>query len=752
MNVTINEIPKERCTGCGGCKNICPVNAIQMSRDREGFLFPVIENNKCIKCGRCFKACAVNIDNKVLHSKKEKPQYYAARGNLDLIKNSSSGGMFSIIATEIFERGGAVCGCRWSEDYREAFHTIIESESDLSYLRKSKYVQSDTGIVYSDIKQMLKKERWVLFAGTPCQVAGLYAFLGKEYRTLVTIDVICYGVPSLKAYHSWLEQYSQGRQIERVDFRDKGQAHWGDVEYIQFKDGTKYYDNCLHGLWYKALLNGIFTRKCCGTCKYANLERVGDFSLGDFWGISDVLPGFDNGYGTNLVLVNTEKAEKLFAKIRENIKYEEVSQEKVIAIASSRNGNLLRSTPSHWARRRFFDLLNTKKFSDAVNWTVHSKYDVGIVGWWYNLNYGGTLTYFALHQVLRKMGYSVLMINRTSEDPHHKPKEETVPYKFARKHYFISKSHSRKSIYDLNEHCEAFISGSDQMLNPVLWRWSGPEYFLNFVNGENRKIGYASSFGNRYVEDKNLSNIMKYWIRRFDALSVREDYAVDIAKNVFGINAEKVLDPVFLCDKQEYLNIAAQSEANEKGFSVNFFLDPSEEKREIIKFANDLLKKDYINLINIDHVEENVKKMHMDNVKANASIEDWLYYYVNAEFVITDSFHGTCFAIILHKPFISVANIQRGEKRFISLLSELGLMNRLVYSFDEIKEKQGELFKEIDFTNADQILWKKREESLDWLRNALTETHGNDEFKMLDDQLFKLQRRVAALEERIKII
>lgn len=747
MKNTITSISENNCTGCGACKNICPVDAIEMKDNYEGFLYPIIDEIKCINCGKCFNACPVNKEKKNLHEVNDNPDYYAAKADRNLVENSSSGGMFSIIANQILGRGGIVCGCRWSNDYREVYHTIIDSVEQLQDLRKSKYIQSDTKNVYREIKKYLKKNKWALFAGTPCQVAGLYAYLEKQYDTLLTIDIICHGVPSPKAYHSWLAQYARGRQIEQVDFRDKSVAHWGTVEYIKFKDGSVYYDDCFHGLWYKAFLGGISTRKCCGTCKYASIDRIGDFTLGDFWGLSEILPDFDDGYGTSLVSINTNKANDFFQEIKNTIKYNDVSRDNVISIANRRNGNLLRSTSCHWARNRFFELLHTKNFSDAVVWTMHAKYDIGVVGWWYNLNYGGTLTYYALHQVLKNMGYSILMISRTSEDPNYKPDVQTIPYKFARKHYNISKTYSKDEIYTLNEHCNTFISGSDQLFNPLLWTWSGPEYFLSFVNGRNRKIGYASSFGNNYTDDKNLTGIMKYWIRRLDSLSVREDYAVDIAKEVFDSTAKKVLDPVFLCNVEEYLEVAKQSKVTEKDFYVNFFLDPSEEKRKIIKYSQNILKKQYINLINADHVEENIRKMNMDNVKAYAEIEDWLYYYINSDFIITDSFHGTCFAIIFHKPFISIANTLRGENRFISLLKELNLMNRLVYSFDEIKERKEELFTSIDYDNVDRILEVKREESKQWLRNAIEGPRKNDDFKMLDDRIFELERKLAGLNK-----
>lgn len=741
----VENVEHNKCTGCSACYNACPTKAIRMEYDKEGFAFPQVSKDKCIQCGLCMETCPVEKDIEVIHHKDISPAYYAARGSRELIDKSSSGGLFSIIAEHIISLDGVVCGCSWNSDYTDAQHIVVDSLEGLEALRKSKYLQSSIGKSYSEVKKYLNEDRWVLFSGTPCQVAGLYTFLKKKYEKLVTIDIICHGVPSKAAYRSWLNEYAGNRQIDHVNFRDKSVAHWGTVEYIKFKDGSSYYDDCFHGMWYKAFLRGISTRECCGTCKYANLDRVGDFTLGDFWGINDYLPDFDDGYGTSLLAINTSKAEMIFDNVKDKLKIANVSQNDLVDIAKTRNGNLLHSTPCHWARNRFFELINHKKFSEAVAWTIDAKYDVGIVGWWYNLNYGGTLTYFALNKLLTQHGYSVLMINRKSNDPNYRPDINSIPYKFAMKHYYISKVHTSSGMYDLNNHCRAFISGSDQLFNPTLWQWSGPEYFLDFVDGRNRKIGVASSFGNAYVDNINITDKLNYWLHRFDGISVREDYAVDIAKDTFGLSVKKLLDPVFLCDKNVYLDEAKKSNATEKDFFVNFYLDPSEEKRQIIKYAHEILNKQYINLINADHIEENIKKMNMDNVKAYAEIEDWLYYYSNSNFIITDSFHGTCFAIIFHKPFISIANTQRGENRFISVLKELGLLNRLVYSFDEIKERKDELFSDIDYTEVDNILKQKKEESLEWLFNAIDGPRKMDEFKMLDSKMFDIERKLNSL-------
>lgn len=747
MKNTIECISKDKCTGCGACYNKCPVNAITMKYNEEGFIYPSIDSEKCIDCGLCLKVCATEKEAPIIAKQK----YYAVWGNEELRKKSSSGGMFTLLARYVLRLKGVVCGCRYSDDYRYAYHTIVESEEDLQPLRKSKYFQSETKEVYRQIESYLRQHRWVLFTGTPCQVAGLYAFLGNDFETLITADIVCHGVPSVKAYQKFLEEYSQGKDIECVDFRDKSRIPWGTIEYVKFKDGSHYYSGMEQGMWYKTFLGGMSTRLNCGNCQYSYEKRPADFSLGDFWGISSLLPKIDYRYGVSLVLANSHKAHKLFKNIVRKEKYIRLKKEKVIELAQKRNVNLLRATPNHYARSRFFELLDKEVFSKAAEKALYAKYDIGIVGWWYNLNYGGTLTYYALHQALRKMGFSVMMIDRATNDPNYKPSYKSIPYRFAMKNYFISKTHLINDMTGLNDHCKAFISGSDQLFNPVLWKWSGPQYFLHFVNGNNRKISYASSFGNGFSDIPGLTEKMGYWLNRFDAISVREDYGVDIAKERFGIEATKVLDPVFLCEKEEYFKLTRDIEIDVKNnFFVNFILDPSEEKRDIIYYAQEKLHKQFVNLINADHIEENRKKLNMDNTKADADIEEWLYYYQHSDFIITDSFHGTCFAIIFQKPFISIANTQRGEKRFISLLTELNLMDRLIYTFDEIKSKEY-LFETIDYTEVNKIIESKKEQSLKWLYNAITEKKnidGRDKYKLLENKIFELELEIERLKRK----
>lgn len=351
--------------------------------------------------------------------------------------------------------------------------------------------------------------------------------------------------------------------------------------------------------------------------------------------------------------------------------------------------------------------------------TEGGKFDVGIVGWWYNENYGGTLTYFALNKVLESMGYSVLMIERPHNDPNYKPNYSSIPRRFAKKYYNISKNYAYDKLGELNKLCNMFISGSDQLFNPSLWEYSGPFYFLDFAAPDKKTVSYASSFGNRFDTAVRSRMRMFNYLKNFSALSVREDYAEDMMRKIFYLQAKKVLDPVFVCDPAEYDKLAEQSKLKFKEkYFVNFILDPDDNKRAAILHAKSALGLPFVNLIHALDFEQNIKKLNLENTRSDTDIEDFLNYYKNAEFIISDSFHGTCMAIIFEKPFISIANKQRGVGRFVSMLTELGLADRMVSDASEIQQRP-ELFAPIDYSAVRSRLNELKKDSYEWLKNVL---------------------------------
>lgn len=746
---TVEKLEKKSCTGCAACFNICPVDAIKMEYNEEGFLYPVIDEEKCILCGKCAKICPeLNIDkkNKLFH---EKGECYAMMAEDEIRKVSSSGGAFSLLAEYILEQNGCVCGASFADDFMSVKHVVVINRDNLGQLRGSKYLQSDIQESYRVLEEYLKQGKQVLFSGTPCQVSGFKMYLSKEYKNLLLVDIICHGVPSPKIYQKYVKEKSNGRKLVKTDFREKAYWGWGTATSLFFEDGSVYRGDCYTDEYWRGFLGGLETRACCGECQYANPQRVGDITLGDFWGVKEISQKLDDSKGTSLLLVNSKKGHEFLRVIQKNcLLLEKIELSKVLELGKTRNGQLLHPTKSHWARKRFFELVQTKSFVTSFEWARDNKFDVGITGWWYNENYGGTLTYYALHQVLKKMGFSVLMIGKCSDNPNYRPRYETIPYRFAMKHYHISKNYTHENISILNEHCKTFVSGSDQLFNPTLWEYSGPQYFLDYVSKKNNLVSYASSFGNGFVDNRNLRAKMSYWLHRFNAISVREDYGVDISREVFGIYAEKVMDPVFLCDVNEYCKLAESVQKKEKeNYMLSFFLDPNEDKRNAILSISRKLGEKYINLLNAVDYERNAKLLNLDNTKPGIDVEEWLYYYMNSDFVITDSFHGTCFAIIFRKKFISIANKQRGERRFVSLLQEVGLLDRLIYDISDI-DKKPELFNDIDYDSVYERISPKIKESYKWLENAIRNPapQETDLFNTLNSEIERLKEEIKRLK------
>jgi len=292
--------------------------------------------------------------------------------------------------------------------------------------------------------------------------------------------------------------------------------------------------------------------------------------------------------------------------------------------------------------------------------------------------------------------------------------------RFARKHYKISRLYTGRDMHWLNYSCHAFISGSDQLWNPYLEQYSGLEYYLSFVNHHNLKLSYASSFGGiDEVPEEYISRYRPY-LERFDGITVREDYAVDICNRDWKLNAVQICDPIFLCDKAQYEELAGDSKLQLPAqYLLNFLLDPDDEKTEAYRFVQRKLGiENTVNLTDLQDVANRVERFGEDGAMGNAEIEDFIKAYKEASFVITDSFHGTCLAIILNKPFISIANSRRGAKRFVSLMNWIGLSDRLVFQVDEIYHR-AELLETFSYEAAKEVIKSARSQGYSWLKSML---------------------------------
>ena len=290
---------KKDCCGCSACYNICPKKAISMQEDIEGFLYPIIDNNKCVKCNLCIKVCPI------LNNKKEtklSEVYGCKNKNVEEQKASSSGGVFSLLANYILDNNGIVFGASYNNKW-EVIHKFIDKKDDLDSLRRSKYVQSDINNTYKQSKEFLDNNKFVLFCGTPCQIAGLKSFLNKDYEKLYCMDIFCHSVPSPKVWEIFLKQNFNINDIVSIDFRSKDFS-WDNsylkvilnnkkiyphlpyyIKFITYFIPNKYYMKLLIGFYSisfrKGFLSSLYSRPSCHTCVFKGTERYSDLTVYD---------------------------------------------------------------------------------------------------------------------------------------------------------------------------------------------------------------------------------------------------------------------------------------------------------------------------------------------------------------------------------------------------------------------------------------------------------------------------------------
>ena len=304
------------CCGCTACLNICPHNAITMQPDALGFLYPQVNETKCINCNLCEKICAFNGHYDKSLNFYEPLAFAARHKNIHEVETSRSGAAFIALSDYILENGGVIYGVGYTDHFR-VIHKRATTKKERNEFKGSKYVQSDLGTIFHQIKQDLKAGLIVMFSGTPCQTAGLNSYIGKKFRNnLFLIDIVCHGVPSpyiWKDYISLLEQQQQS-SIAQVNFRNKLKYGWtAHYETFLFKNNIEIDKNSFAFLFNE----NIMLRKSCEKCPYTNLKRPSDITLADFWGWENIDSKLNSdNKGISLLLINTEKGEKLFNIIK----------------------------------------------------------------------------------------------------------------------------------------------------------------------------------------------------------------------------------------------------------------------------------------------------------------------------------------------------------------------------------------------------------------------------------------------------
>lgn len=370
---------KKDCCGCAACVNICPKSAITMEKDEIGQYFPRINDTLCIDCGACKRVCDFQRKDENQFGHQVLSAYGAASKNESLIKKSASGGMFAQLAEFFLEKGGVVYGAAMlQEDKLRVKHIRVEDQTQLYLIQGSKYIQSDTCDTYQKVKQDLAKGRQVLFSGTPCQAAALRSFLKRDYENLIVVDIVCHGVSTAQIFQGYISFLEKKKNIKITNFvfRDKS-VGWGlDAKYEYLKKSKLKTQRLYYKLssFYNYYLKASTYRENCYHCKYACPSRIGDITLGDFWGVEKNQPDclrenggiFDEKKGISFCLVNSQRGAELFEKISSKINYVDSDFETI----SMQNGNLLKPTTMPPNRNELMDLYKQNGYEavDRLYW------------------------------------------------------------------------------------------------------------------------------------------------------------------------------------------------------------------------------------------------------------------------------------------------------------------------------------------------------------------------------------------------
>lgn len=365
---------KSDCCGCGACTQSCAHQAITLKKDEEGFLYPKINQEKCTHCQLCEIACPYTHIDKTNDATIN--AFYGWHLDENIRTNSSSGGYFSAIAQYILNKEGVVYGAYMDENY-SIYHIGINKEADLNKLRVSKYAQSEIKDCYKEIRGLLRQEKLVYFSGTPCQVAGLKSFLRKEYKNLITTDLICHGVPSNDLFVKYIEYLEKKDQIKIVDFKFRNPQIWYNYityEFINKWGEKKKFESQKSVLspYFYAFIKSMANRPSCYTCPFAKTNRTGDLTLGDFWGWEKYTNVSQKEKGCSLLLVNNQKGKDIMQELKKSCFIQSCD----LDFAIKYNSCLIKPSEKPNVRDEIYEKLNKYGFKNlAHNDFKHPEYN-----------------------------------------------------------------------------------------------------------------------------------------------------------------------------------------------------------------------------------------------------------------------------------------------------------------------------------------------------------------------------------------
>lgn len=391
---------KEDCCGCNACGDVCPKNAISYKTDKEGFWYPSVDMERCIDCHLCEKVCPIINVGELKKNDFEEPRCFVAENkSIDVVFDSTSGGVFSALASFIYKEKGYVGGAIFNEDF-SVRHYISANKNDLPALRSSKYLQSNLEGFFTEVKNLLIKGETVFVCGSPCQMAALRAFLKKDYDNLFIADYICRGINSPKVWHKYLDSFEEryGSKVIYAKAKSKEYGWHKLTQKVILEDGKHVYEPVDVSNFTKGYLTtGAYCRPSCYECKFKGFPRIADITLGDFWGISEFDKSWDKDLGISLVMINSKKGEMFFDKVKNRLNYRSLSFDQ----CSKNNPSLYSSlNPPKVDRQEFFEDMDKMSFEDIAKKYINVPPKL-------SLRHGCGIIYRNVVKLLNGIGYVV---------------------------------------------------------------------------------------------------------------------------------------------------------------------------------------------------------------------------------------------------------------------------------------------------------------------------------------------------------
>ena len=674
------------------------------------------------------------------------PAAYAGwNSSMPELRLSSSGGVFSLLAAHVLSAGGAVCGAVY-DNTGHVYHDIAETAEALQRMRGSKYVQSEMRDCFLRIRNLLNDGRYVLFSGTGCQVAGLKAYLGRNYENLLTVEIICEGTPSPGLWERHLNHVCPDLQeLHMLSFRDKAYG-WTQTLVVDYTtrngERRKIAVPASREPYIRVMFAAVSQARNCYQCRFREGRSGADILIGDMWGLGVVAPEAKPACGASVILCNSEFGVRVMDGLKENMAFcKQISP----LSAAINNGYLYRAPVIDFAAREYLyhNYQEGRQLADYAENALKRSNRVAVLNHAGHSNYGSNLTSYALQEALRRMGYDARTVSlkpfRENNPSHNRPYSSFVNCSIR----WSQDVYGPRTCASLNKDFDTFIVGSDQVWRyPKSWlrRFAESAFYLDFAAPGKRRVAYAASFGiGEYGGPTSHARRIRQALLDFDAVSVREKQGLQILSKRFGYEgAVAVMDPVFLISKRDWQRFsqAADAEVMPGCLSSMFFFNEQRMRQTLAGYAQ-------------QHGLQQLR-LSADGV----SVMTWLRRIEESALIVTDSFHTLCFAIIFHKPFVVISSETQGLSRMASLLDALDLRGRIINTDEvaahDMQKKFSSIAAEIiDYEQVEKRLQPLVNASHEWLKDAMLKPVSDKHFVVKSNLIGRCLERLPLVCSRI---